>query len=88
LTNRHLDLVPRVKGISNVLGMLALWSYGAGDEPVVNASIWVLLTRSPPYLDADRPKNAATAIEPKRNGNLWTYDCNNFVEAMQRGRVA
>jgi hypothetical protein len=83
VTNRYLDLVPIVEGIANALGLTALWIYDPGDDPLANASSWVLLARYPDRFDVDRLKNAATTIGARRDWSVWTDDFNNIVQALK-----
>jgi SAM-dependent methyltransferase len=83
VTNRYLDLVPVVEGIANELGLRTLWISDDGALPLANSSSWVLVAKDPARLDDPRLKDAATAINPRRDWRVWTDDFNNLVQVLK-----
>lgn len=81
LTNRYLDLVPVVEGVSKALGRTCLVVRGTGDGGSLYSSVWTLVTGDPQVTAAASPISAAA--RRSRTVPVWTDDYSNLFRLLR-----
>ena len=81
VTNGFLDLAPVVQQLADAHGLKV--AYIDERESGRFASKWVLLTRDQAFLDLSDIKDAASPIQSRRSGRLWTDDFSNLLQVLK-----
>ena len=83
VTNRFLNLVPVVEGLSHVHGLFMIHIADEGEDSLASRSDWLLLSDRRESLDRETLTEAATEVEVRKDWRLWTDDFNNLVQVLK-----
>ena len=83
VTNRFLNLVPVVEGLSHVHSLFMIHIADSGENSLSSRSDWLLLSARRESLDYPALTDAATEVEVRKDWRLWTDDFNNIVQVLK-----
>jgi hypothetical protein len=83
VTNRFLNLVPVVEGLSHVHSLFMIHIADDGEDSLASRSDWLLLSDRRESLNREALTEAATEVEVRKDWRLWTDDFNNLVQVLK-----
>ena len=83
VTNRFLNLVPVVEGLSHAHSLFMIHIADDGEDSLASRSDWLLLSDRRESLDYPALTDAATEVEVRKDWRLWTDDFNNLVQVLK-----
>ncbi|MCE9519449.1 MAG: fused MFS/spermidine synthase [Verrucomicrobia bacterium] len=83
ITNKSLDLAPVLQRLADAHDLKTACIIEDRKDNKQYPSEWVLLTRSINFLEVDKIRNAASAIQSRPDSRVWTDDFNNVIQALK-----